>query len=234
MAVSQSLRVVCTLNFGKKPGSKKGTEKGGTKRGTTRGLAKPSEYLLFDVDSLDQNKAVNKAGSLLGKVKPEQTTVSDGIVPYNNLNDINRFRECELIHGRWAMLAVLGAIVSELVTGVNWVEAGKVELDGASYAGLALPFSITQLVVIQVLAMGFVEIQRNGEKNVDKRCYPGGYFDPLNLADPSKPEQEFAMKEREIKHCRLAMIAFLGFGIQGLTTGTGPVENLAQIARSFG
>lgn len=177
---------------------------------------------------------MNKAGSLLGKVKPVQTEVSDGIVPYNNLNDINRYRECELIHGRWAMLAVLGAIVSELSTGVNWVEAGKVELDGASYAGLTIPFSITQLVVIEVLAMGFVEIQRNTEKDVFKRCYPGGYFDPLNLADPAKPDQAFAMKEREIKHGRLAMVAFFGFGVQALTTGTGPIENLAQIARSFG
>jgi hypothetical protein len=31
--------------------------------------SQPAEYFLFDVDSLDQNGAVNKAGKLLGKLK---------------------------------------------------------------------------------------------------------------------------------------------------------------------
>jgi Chlorophyll A-B binding protein len=58
---------------------------------------------------------------------------------------IERFRECELIHGRWAMLACLGCIVAEAATGVSWVEAGKVELDGAQYFNQSLPFSISQV-----------------------------------------------------------------------------------------
>lgn len=36
---------------------------------------------------------------------------------------LQRFRECELIHGRWAMLACLGALVQEAVTGDSWVAA---------------------------------------------------------------------------------------------------------------
>ena len=36
---------------------------------------------------------------------------------------LQRFRECELIHGRWAMLATLGALVQEGVTGDSWVAA---------------------------------------------------------------------------------------------------------------
>jgi light-harvesting complex II chlorophyll a/b binding protein 4 len=87
-------------------------------------------------------------------------------VPYSEVFGLQRFRESELIHGvhpglvsqllpltlssptgRWAMLASLGALVAEQTTGVSWVDAGKVELDGASYAGLPLPFSITQLIV---------------------------------------------------------------------------------------
>lgn len=54
-----------------------------------------------------------------------------------------RFRETELIHGRWAMLATLGVLVAEASTGVAWQDAGKVELDGASYLGQPLPFSVT-------------------------------------------------------------------------------------------
>lgn len=63
---------------------------------------------------------------------------------------IERFRECELIHGRWAMMACLGCIWAELQTGVSWVDAGKVELDGAQYFNLSLPFTITQLCWIEV------------------------------------------------------------------------------------
>jgi hypothetical protein len=38
----------------------------------------------------------------------------------------------------------------------------------------------------------------------------GGYFDPLNLADGNDAEKVFRLKTAEIKHGRLAMVAFLG------------------------
>ena len=37
----------------------------------------------------------------------------------------------------------------------------------------------------------------------------GGYFDPLNLASEDA-NRAFKLKEAELKHGRLAMIAFLG------------------------
>jgi len=43
---------------------------------------------------------------------------------------LQRFRECELIHGRWAMLACLGALVQEAVTGDSWVAAQVREVAG--------------------------------------------------------------------------------------------------------
>jgi len=51
-------------------------------------------------------------------------------------------------------------------------------------------------------------VYRNGELNPEKRVYPGGYFDPLALASDDS-DRTAKLREAEIKHGRLAMIAFL-------------------------
>jgi hypothetical protein len=88
-------------------------------------------------------------------------------------------------------------------------EAGKFELDGAQYAGFALPFSISQLVWLEVILVGGAEFYRNGELDPEKRIYPGGVFDPLGFAT-GDDDRAFRLKTAEIKHARLAMTAFLG------------------------
>ncbi|PKD78312.1 hypothetical protein CWS33_30935, partial [Escherichia coli] len=99
-----------------------------------------------------------------------------------------KFREGDFIGGWWAMLAALAALSVEWLTGVTWQDAGKVELvEGSSYLGQPLPFSITTLIWIEVLVIGYIEFQRNAELDPEKRLYPGGqFFDPLGLA--SDPE----------------------------------------------
>ncbi len=78
------------------------------------GLAKPGEFLQVDLDQLDQNAAVNLPGKLVGKVagkKAGEKVSSNSLQPYDEVFGLQRFRECELIHGRWAMLATLGVLI---------------------------------------------------------------------------------------------------------------------------
>ncbi|KAF7816475.1 chlorophyll a-b binding protein CP29.3, chloroplastic [Senna tora] len=191
------------------------------------GLAKPAEYLQFDFDSLDQNLAKNEAGEVIG-TRVETTEVKPTpFQPYSEVFGLQRFRECELIHGRWAMLGTLGALAVEALTGVAWQDAGKVELvEGSSYLGQPLPFSLTTLIWIEVIVIGYIEFQRNAELDPEKRIYPGGkFFDPLGLTNA--PEEKERLQLAEIKHSRLAMVAFLIFAIQAAVTGKGPIAFIA-------
>ena len=90
------------------------------------GLGKPAEYLQFELDSLDQNLAKNPAGDVIGTRTEVFDVKATPFQPYSEVFGLQRFRECELIHGRWAMLATLGALTVEWLTGVTWQDAGKV------------------------------------------------------------------------------------------------------------
>merc|ERR1712032_266066 len=196
-------------------------------------LSKPVNYLQFGIDQLDQNQAVNKSGLMISEIVIKSDEVSSGIFePYSDVFDIIRMRECELIHGRWAMLATLGIIIAEIFTGISWVDAGKIELEGSQYLNFSIPINISQLCYIEVLAMGGVEVYRNSSKNKYRRLYPGGFFDFVNLASYSvtSEKQIIRLRESEIKHCRLAMVALLGLSIQALYNGNGAIGSLANFA----
>ncbi len=60
-----------------------------------------------DLDALDQNAAVNKAGQIVGAfAKGKANEISDkALQPYDEVFGLQRFRETELIHGRCAQHA---------------------------------------------------------------------------------------------------------------------------------
>ncbi|KAH9604407.1 hypothetical protein KSS87_004574 [Heliosperma pusillum] len=133
-----------------------------------------------------------------------------GSVPEN----LERFKESELIHCRWAMLAVPGILVPEALGLGNWVKAQEwAALPGgqATYLGNPVPWgNLPTILAIEFLAIAFVEHQRSMEKDPEKRKYPGGAFDPLGYSKDPKKLQELKVKE-----------------IKNAYPGTGPLENLA-------
>ena len=76
----------------------------------------------MDLDQLDQNSAVNKAGAIVGKfASASKTKLSDtALQPYDEVFGLQRFRETELIHGRRADAAVLAGYA--LAHAIAWCQ----------------------------------------------------------------------------------------------------------------
>lgn len=151
-------------------------------------------------------------------------------------------RQAEIMNGRWALLGALGCLLPEFLVRNNgakifgdgvWFKTNASALtpEGANILGFGfgLGNNLPALFVSTILVLGAVEVWRyngsgGGFDGPYDTLYPG--WDPLGVTED--PDTFAELKVKEVKNARLAMVSFLGFLVQGLVTGKGPLENLAD------
>jgi light-harvesting complex I chlorophyll a/b binding protein 1 len=158
-------------------------------------------------------RAGKRAGNWLpGSEAPAHLAAADlvgnyGFDPLNLAREpasLARFRESEVIHGRWAMLGVAGALAVEVLGLGNWYDAPLWALEKGGHAtwfGVPIPFDLNTLLGVEFVAMAAAESQRGGAE-AEKRVYPGGAFDPMGMGSKGGAEGD-ALKLKELKNGRL-------------------------------
>jgi len=144
----------------------------------------------------------------------------------------------EIIHGRFAMLGVTGAWAQENLVGTPWFMAGEeCTFDKCTISYLNNSFSpsyegaLLGIIFLEIVLMGGAEGFRTGllenpfDDVVAGSVFPGGRFDPLNFSEGKDAnffgEDLDTLKIKELKHCRLAMLAWLGILAQSVSTNPG-------------
>jgi len=119
--------------------------------------------------------------------------------------------EAEKTNGRWAMAAVAGILGQELLGRGKWFEAGAADYGIPNSALLAIEFTV----------LGFLETKRYiGWKETGTSGFINSFpFDPLSMNSKTNAT-------KEVKNGRLAMVAFVGFAVQALSSRLQPIEGL--------
>lgn len=142
---------------------------------------------------------------------------------------IKWYREAELVHGRTAMLAVLGWVFPSLAhfPGNDAVGADAFAKTNPLEALSSVPEAGLWQIAAAVFAIEVYRIQRvvRGDKDAGDLGLGQGGFNPFgfNYSD----EEYFEKQVQEVKNGRLAMVAIMGLIWQSSITGKGIVEQLS-------
>merc|ERR1719152_992548 len=156
------------------------------------------------------------AYGLPGSMGPQGEFDPANLLKGKSESEVFRYREAELTHGRVSMLASLGFLVQEKFHPLFSGDGGPA-ID-------QIPQLPVWLWAVMLGGIGGAEAYRinigwaelDGAKGKAETALKSGYypgdlaFDPLSLK-PEDPAEFRLMQEKELAHCRLAMIAAAGF-----------------------
>merc|ERR1719421_436392 len=147
------------------------------------------------------------------------------------------YREAELAHGRVCMLACLGIFVQ--AAGGKWepfITRYPTSSEDCLKAATQVP-TVGWLQILAVITLSELWRYQNVIRRYDEGVQPGDlgwnvdapttsktrpkWFGPTFTAKYT-PEEWDNMRLREIKHCRLAMVGFLGIIVENAATGKAP------------
>jgi len=184
------------------------------------------------------------AFGLPGSLDPKEDFDPLGFANEADLTTMKSYREAETTHGRVAMLAVIGFLVTEAPFSYHPLFDNASKDIGPAIRHLdevraSSPFFFEVLAVV----IGAAEFKRaitgweapgNEENQVLKAdYYPGDIgFDPLGLK-PDSWEEFSTMSTKELQHGRLAMLAVAGIVAQELVNGKEIFVNLGLAADTF-
>jgi len=185
------------------------------------------------------------AYGLPGTLDPAPEFDPFGLSEGKDLNTMKKYREAETQHGRVAMLAFIGLLVTEEPIEFHPLfEAYNKDIGPAirhlDEVRAASPFFFEVLGLV----IGALELQRalTGWKapgdgvnyaDLNEEYFPGDVgFDPLGLK-PDDPEEFFAMSTKELQHGRVAMLGTAGIIAQELVNGKEIFVNLGLAADRF-
>jgi hypothetical protein len=160
---------------------------------------------------------------LPGSVAPMGEYDPAGFMDSMSVNEIKRFRESEVTHGRVGMLAVVGYLVGE-----KFPLFFNGQITGPANTHLTQVKEVAPLFFLFLGgAIAAAEINRAttgwkfpGKENftLKEKYYPGDIgFDPLGLK-PTDPEEFADVQTKELNNGRLAMLAAIGMIGQELVT----------------
>jgi len=146
-----------------------------------------------------------------------------------SLNEVKRNREAEVMHGRVAMIASVGYLAGEAVSGpFNIVGPANDQLQQMPTAAFVLLTAAIASAELKRATTGWVEPSLSSWTKtlwtLRDNYYPGDLgFDPLGLK-PTDAKAFADMQTRELQNGRLAMIGVAGMCAQELVNHRGIFE----------
>lgn len=135
-----------------------------------------------------------------------------------SLNDVKRYREAEVQHGRVAMIASVGYLAGEaLPSPFSIAGPANDQLQQMPLPAFILLSAVIGAIELKRATTGWEEPTKfNSLWTLREQYYPGDLgFDPLGLK-PSDPKQFANMQTKELQNGRLAMLGWAGMCSQEL------------------